>query len=110
MVFDRSAALERVGGDETLLKEIAALFLSDYPQIVDEIYRALEVQDARQLERAAHNLKGAAANFGAVPVVAAALELEQAGRRAQLGAAAQAVRRLEEQLQTLHAALAGLID
>ena len=65
LVLDRALALSRVGGDEDLLREIAGLFLDDYPNLVEKIKQALAANDARGLERASHSLKGSVANFGA---------------------------------------------
>ena len=62
--FDRHVALLRVGGDEELLKEIAEIFLEDYPKVLAEIQAALACGDARRLEQSAHTLKGSAGNFG----------------------------------------------
>ena len=39
-VLDRATALARVGGDLDLLKEIAGLFLDEYPRALDEICQA----------------------------------------------------------------------
>jgi two-component system, sensor histidine kinase and response regulator len=78
--FDRRVALSRVGGDEELLKEIAEIFLEDYPKVLAEIQAALASGDARRLEQSAHSLKGSAGNFGAKAVVGAASRLEQLGR------------------------------
>ena len=106
--LDRPVALLRVGGDEELLKEIAVIFLDDYPKVLSEIRAAIANGDARQLEASAHTLKGSAANFGAAAVVAAALQLEKMGRAARLEQAAASVSALEEGLCALRADLEAL--
>jgi signal transduction histidine kinase/DNA-binding response OmpR family regulator len=80
-VSDR--VLARVGGDRELLAEISRLFVDDAPRHLDRIRRALEMRDGEGLRRAAHGLKGAAANFDATGVVEAARALEEIGRTAQ---------------------------
>ena len=100
-VFDRALALSRVGGDVELLKEIAELFLDDYPKSLSELHQAVESGDARRVERTAHGLKGSVSNFGARPVVDAALQLETMGR-------AQKLVEVEQVLHTLELALAAL--
>ena len=100
-VFDRAVALSRVGGDVELLKEIAVLFLDDYPKSLSELHEAVECGDARRLERTAHGLKGSVSNFGARPAVDAALQLETMGR-------AQKMVEVEQVLHTLELALAAL--
>jgi signal transduction histidine kinase/CheY-like chemotaxis protein/HPt (histidine-containing phosphotransfer) domain-containing protein len=72
--------LARVGGDRELLAEISRLFVDDAPQHLDRIRQALDARDGDALLRAAHGLKGAAANFDAEGVVSAARRLEEIGR------------------------------
>ena len=76
---DRQLALSRVGGDETLLKEIAALFLADYPNALRDLQQAIASMNAPGVERAAHGLKGSVSTFGAQSVVEAAQELGEHG-------------------------------
>ncbi len=77
--------LARVGGDRELLAEISRLFVDDAPRHLEQIRRALDARDGELLRRAAHGLKGAAANFDADRVVTAARELEDIGRSGQFG-------------------------
>jgi two-component system, sensor histidine kinase and response regulator len=72
--------LARVGGDHQLLAEISRLFVDDAPMHVERIRTALDARDSESLRRAAHALKGAAANFDADQVVEAARLLEEMGR------------------------------
>jgi signal transduction histidine kinase/DNA-binding response OmpR family regulator len=72
--------LARVGGDRELLAEISRLFVDDAPVHLQKIRQALDASDGEALRRAAHGLKGAAANFDATAVVSAARELEEIGR------------------------------
>jgi two-component system, sensor histidine kinase and response regulator len=71
--------LDRVGGDHELLAEISRLFVDDAPRHLGRIRAALEARDGDALRRAAHALKGAAANFDADGVVNAARALEEMG-------------------------------
>jgi HPt (histidine-containing phosphotransfer) domain-containing protein len=107
-LFDRAAALERIGGDEELLREIAGLFLSEYPELVQEIRAALDRGNAEALERSAHSLKGAVANFEARTTVSAAFRLEAMGRSKNLADAPQALSELEAVLADLHPLLLNL--
>jgi two-component system, sensor histidine kinase and response regulator len=107
-VLDRAAALARVGGDLDLLKEIAGLFLDEYPRALDDIHKSLATGDAQTLERAAHGLKGSVANFGARTAVDAAFQLEQLGHTHNLDQAPQALAALERTLASLHAELSSI--
>jgi HPt (histidine-containing phosphotransfer) domain-containing protein len=76
--------LARVGGDRQLLVEISRLFVDDAPGHLRRIREALDSHDCESLRRAAHTLKGAAANFDAAGVVDAARSLEELGRTGEL--------------------------
>ena len=91
-----------------MLKEIAVLFLDEYPRSLDEIHKALSAGDARTLERSAHGLKGAVANFGARAAVDAAFQLEQLGRAHKLDQVPPALAALERTLACLHAELSSI--
>jgi CheY-like chemotaxis protein len=93
--------LARVGGDRQLLSEISRLFVEDAPRHLDAIERAIDRREAESLRRAAHGLKGAAANFDASAVVAAARELEEIGSSAQFDRAADALTILHEETDRL---------
>src|SRR5207245_8268096 len=86
-VVDRAALLSRLEGDASLLAEIVDLFLESAPRLMRDLKRALVSKDAGKLERAAHTLKGAIANFGARPAFEAASKMEEHGRRGDLAAA-----------------------
>jgi two-component system, sensor histidine kinase and response regulator len=93
--------LARVGGDRELLCEISRLFVEDAPRHLDAIERAIDRREAESLRRAAHGLKGAAANFDASAVVAAARELEEIGSTARFDRAADALKILHEETDRL---------
>jgi two-component system, sensor histidine kinase and response regulator len=95
---DRAAALDRVDGDEDLLREIASLFVDDAPARLGEIKGAMAAGDAVRAGRAAHSLKGSVSNFGAPTVVRLALDLEQQGKAGDLAAMARSLPQLEAEL------------
>jgi HPt (histidine-containing phosphotransfer) domain-containing protein len=106
--IDRQLALSRVGGDAVLLKEIAQLFIDDYPKAMEEIRQAASRGDAKFLERSAHGLKGSVANFGAPAAVEAARMLESMGRAERLAEAQQVIHTLELALAALRPELESL--
>jgi len=106
--IDRELALARVGGDAELLKEIAVLFMAEYPKVLDDLRAAASRGDAKNLERAAHGLKGSVSNFGAAPAVEAARVLEGMGRAEQLEEVAQVIHTLELALAALRPELEAL--
>lgn len=100
-VLDRSVALMRVGGDEELLQEMAQLFLEEYPAQIGAVRKAVEVRDAKAIERTAHSLKGSLGNFAASAAHQAALALEMKGRTSDLSQVEQALAELESSLLDL---------
>jgi two-component system sensor histidine kinase/response regulator len=107
-LFDKEVALSRVGGDVELLKEIAVLFLDDYPKSLKELREAVAARDAKRVERTAHGLKGSVSNFGARPAVDAAFQLETMGRAQQLVEVEQVLCSLELALAALRPELESL--
>ena len=93
-----------------LLRELAKLFFEDMPTQLAELRTAIVADDATALERAAHTLKGAVANFGAREAHQAAQDLERMGRASDLDHAPEAFSRLENQLRLLGPALDALLD
>lgn len=106
--LDCAVALERLGGDEELLREVAGLFLEEYPLLLDSIRESASRGDADGLQRAAHSMKGSVSNFGADAVYQAAFTLEQMGRSGDLSALEASVATLEAALEHIHPALLAL--
>jgi HPt (histidine-containing phosphotransfer) domain-containing protein len=106
--LDRELALSRVGEDAELLKEIAALFMEDYPSVLAEIQAAAARGDALGVERAAHGLKGSVANFGAQAAVDAAFQIERMGRAGDLNRVSEAIDTLARALDALRPELEAL--
>jgi CheY-like chemotaxis protein/HPt (histidine-containing phosphotransfer) domain-containing protein len=64
----------------TMTREVIALFVADAPNRLAAIAQAVSDMDATSLAKAAHALKGAASNIGAVALHHAAGALEQAAK------------------------------
>ncbi|RYY92455.1 MAG: sensor histidine kinase, partial [Comamonadaceae bacterium] len=79
--------------DLSMTREVLELFLGDAPARVQVLQEAAAGDDAGALGRAAHAIKGAASNVGAVALSRAAAQLEDRARIAwPADAPAQAVR------------------
>jgi len=99
----------RFEGDDDLLRELAAVFLEDYPGRLRDIQDALQAQKADAVVRAAHTLKGAASVLcenGPTPVVR---ELEAAAKAGDLGRAQTLYGELERQMDYLRQDLESLV-
>ncbi len=96
-----AGALFRLGGDEELLKELIRLFRQDAQSLREKIHSGLAAGDAESTARAAHNIKGLAANFDATAVVEAANDIERQAVQSDLVAAEKLVPTLESELARL---------
>ncbi|MEJ2158797.1 MAG: Hpt domain-containing protein [Desulfobacteraceae bacterium] len=99
-IVDIPEALNRAMGDVDFLKEMLEELYQSIPDFTSRIQRALLSGDAETLGKAAHQLKGAAANLGAKSIAHAALQLEQIGKSGSLEGAQQAFDGLEQTLES----------
>jgi two-component system, sensor histidine kinase and response regulator len=76
--IDGPELLERVDGDREFLVELLNLFREDGPKQLGEIKRALEKEDAGDVQREAHSLRGTLANLSARSAADLAADIEQA--------------------------------
>jgi len=99
--FDIDAALRHVEGDRELLDEIVRIFSDDCPKTMAEIQNSIRAADLSVLERAAHALKGAAANLCATGVTRSAADLEHSARTGDLTQVRDQFRALETAVEQL---------
>jgi len=104
-VFDPVRMLHNIGGDHELFGQLVGLFLERYEAMLGDIKEALSKDDALTLERAAHTLKGTAANLCASEVVLAASRLEAVGHLGTLHEAPPIYAQLELEVMRLVAIL-----
>ncbi len=104
-ILDRALALQRAGGNETLLRRLCTTFLNNCPNMLGAIRAAAATGDATALQRAAHSLKGSAGVVCAQAAVSAAVQLERLAKSGDLEGANAAVKKLEAELARLTPAL-----
>jgi HPt (histidine-containing phosphotransfer) domain-containing protein len=100
-IIDIEAAAEHLGGDYSILGEIAGLCIEEHPKLLEAIRSALDAGDAVQVGSAAHTVKGMLANFSAARAVAAALALERIGKSGDLAEARPALAELEREIDRI---------
>ena len=108
--FNRHLALDRVGGDEVLLKEVVQLFLIEYPQLLQQIEQGVNESDAGLLERSAHSLKGSLGTIGAEIAANSAFALELMGRTRNLDGAPERLAQLQSSVGRLHLELLTMVE
>jgi two-component system sensor histidine kinase/response regulator len=90
-------------GNEDLARRVLAAFLGDMPAQMAALNRAAAGADAESARRAAHTLKGAAANAGAVQVREVARRMEALGKAGDLGGVRALMPELEAYAKRFHA-------
>jgi two-component system, sensor histidine kinase and response regulator len=97
-VLNLDDVIARFQGDGEFLLRSLELFRAKSQSILSQLHDALNTGDYRQLERSAHSIKGAIANFGATNAIAAAVRLEEAAREQNLQQARSACAVLEDEI------------
>jgi two-component system, sensor histidine kinase and response regulator len=103
--WGKAEALERLGGDEELLRELCQIFLEESPKLLQKLRQAVVDSDSEALMRAGHSLKGELGYLSAPGALQAARELEDMGQENNLSRAAEVLRVLEREMAALHLAL-----
>ncbi len=107
--FDPQELLERVDGDEDLLREVAAIFLEDTPGILDAMKKGIEAGMPDAVARAAHTLKGSSANLAAGRLRHQAYQLETQAKTGDLTGARALYQAVEAEFSALKDQLTGYL-
>lgn len=99
--------LGRIGGDKKLLNKMIRTFLCDTPKRIAALQKALQRKDADEIASLAHALKGSLGIFLAHHACDCARELEQLGRKCELGGATAVYATLKEEIAKLEENLRG---
>src|SRR5579863_6814145 len=95
--WDKTGALNRIGGDTQLLQELCQIFLEESPKLLQKLRQAVAAGDADGVMRAAHSLKGESSYLGAGATSQAARQLEEMGRSNDLSRAGETLGVLERE-------------
>jgi two-component system, sensor histidine kinase and response regulator len=93
--IDMGEALQRLGGNERLLKELLLDFGAESGSAIEEIRSAIEGGGTELAQRLVHTLKGTAGNLSAKGLQAAALTLETAIRGGEIEELEELIGRVE---------------
>jgi two-component system, sensor histidine kinase and response regulator len=103
--FNLEEAVARLDGQFEIFKEMAEFFLNDGIQLLLEIQAAAASGDTSVIGLKAHRLKGTLLYLSAKPATDAADLVESVCRSGDLAQTSSAIRRLEEEVTRLAAAL-----
>ncbi len=107
-LIDLEGTMVRLEGDRKLLSDMIGFFESDQQELLERIETGGIQRDGPKLQRAAHSLKGLAANFGAQEVVDVAYQLELKGRDGNFSDVPTLLVRLKERVARLNQELRSL--
>ena len=82
-------ALHAVGGDADLLREVMDAFLMETEELIGQLKELIEQQNAAEIRRLAHTIKGSLRMFGESEALVRAERLEQLAKQDDLGEAPQ---------------------
>ncbi len=105
--WERSQMLERLGGDEQLLGEVIGIFLDGAPRQLALLRRAVGEQNAEELEKTAHSLRGELEYLGLTEISRRIRALEEMGSRRDLRGAEAILASIEMDLPPVLVAIAG---
>ena len=100
-IVDFEAAKTRVGGRMETVKTLALILLQECPKLMGQLQDAIEQQNAKEVRRTAHTLKGSSSHFLALRVVEAAQVLENYGECEEFDKAPEAYGRLQVEVDRL---------
>lgn len=113
MIVDKTGALERVGGDVDLLRELIDMFVTtEGPKALARLEAAVAGCNPKELQHAAHTLKGSVSIFcgSAGEAYLAAFTLERMGKDGTWEGVDAALARVRAALAELLPALPTLVQ
>jgi signal transduction histidine kinase/DNA-binding response OmpR family regulator len=104
-VLDKAELFERLGDDQENLREIVGLVQQECPRLVEAIRAGLDRGNGRDVERAAHSLKGTVGTIAARDIHVQAQRLELCARDGDLAGAAALFPQLQDKAKRLQETL-----
>jgi CheY-like chemotaxis protein/HPt (histidine-containing phosphotransfer) domain-containing protein len=98
-IFDRSALLERLCGNDELLPRFIALFITGAETGIEAIRNALTTGNSEEVYNQAHTLKGSAANIGAGRILALAVTLDERAKQQNISSMPALLAELEAEFE-----------
>ncbi|MFP4379773.1 MAG: response regulator [Candidatus Sumerlaeia bacterium] len=99
--FNYEDLMERTDQDAELAGEIISIYISDTPDEIETLKKDLANNDAENLSKDAHSLKGSSASAGAVNMQAISFELEKMGKSGSIEKAGDYIAQLDKEFEVL---------
>ena len=104
-IFQEAELLARVGEDREVMREILEEILRDVPTRIENLKKAAEDGDARDVRFLAHGIKGMAGNIAAPGVQKTAYKLETQAANQELSGTEELISELESEFDLLQTEL-----
>jgi HPt (histidine-containing phosphotransfer) domain-containing protein len=98
VIFDQAGAMDRVAYDKDLLVELFDIAFQDADERLITIENAISSGNAKALAEAAHAMKSAFGNIGAMSCHAAAFNLENKGKSGSMEGSSELLEDFKNQL------------
>jgi CheY-like chemotaxis protein/HPt (histidine-containing phosphotransfer) domain-containing protein len=108
--WNPSAVLERIDGDESLLRELLTIFLEESPKHLTGLQRAIETGNSDEIERTAHSMKGELGYLGLANAAQTAQDLERLGHERNLQPVAGLLASLKAEVSAVLKVMRGVLD
>ncbi len=108
--WDRTRALERMEGDESLLRELVEIFLNESTGQLASLQQAIKAADMNQVERTAHSLKSELSYLGLADLSRRAEDLEKMGHERTLEPAAALFPLFKAELSSVVASMQDMLS
>jgi HPt (histidine-containing phosphotransfer) domain-containing protein len=100
-IFDRQALINRLMGDEELMREVLVTYIQEIPSLLNQLKTSLANGDVKTTERLVHTIKGSSANLGAEALRTAAAGLEKFIKTGELELVTAGIGSLEKEFERL---------
>ena len=106
-VIDMDEIKEIMDNDMELIQDCFAEFLSDLPEILEDIQDAIFQKNFEKMNESAHKLKGTLKYLAAEPAANAAMAIESAGRNQDMDNLTEKFSTLKKECQKIVAFIKG---
>jgi len=95
------SALERIGGDESLLYELIDIYIEDFLEKNDLLRKAIDHEDFTTIKEIGHSLKGSSGNLSLPHLHETSYQIEVAGKEEDIERARYHFQLLNQQFMKL---------
>lgn len=102
--------LQRIDGDESLLRELLTIFLEESPKQLTSLQLAIESRNPEEVERTAHSMKAELGYLGLANAAQTAKDLERLGHERNLQPVAGLLVSLKSEVSAVSKVMRGVLE